>query len=136
MEEDISSSLRNDIQLLNQRKLLLKKRKEKSCKLIEELEGTLQKCVEKLGIIGDGLGNDYYDDYCTEATLHFGGEDEVEDGDGIPGELPPTSLANDDASLFSADDDEKKLHVKNECSQGDSDCQGNVNGLLKGAERL
>ena len=119
-EEEISSSLRNDIQLLNQRKLLLKKRKEKSRKLIEELEGSLQKCIERLGIIGGG--QDYnieyeYDEYYSEII-------EEEECDGIPGELPPTIDTDDgDGDASFSDIDVNGNQGKVACDEHDSTSQ-------------
>ena len=113
-EEEISSCLRNDIQILNQRKLLMKKRKEKSRKLIEELEGSLQKCVERLGIISGGDDDNEYDDYYS---------DESDNDDGVPGELP-FAVDNDDDTSFAGNDE--NLNQNNiECNHGDSVCQEN-----------
>ncbi len=120
-EEETSSSLRNDIQVLNQRKLQLKKRKEKSRKLIEELEGSLQKCVERLGIISSGDDDDEYahdDDY----------SDDDDKNDGVPGEVPSAVDNDDDTSFTSNDENRNQNNV--ECDHVDPVCQGTAENLI------
>ena len=53
LEEQSSSLLQNDIELLNKKKIVLKKRTENNVQLVKELEGTLEKCLERLRRVMD-----------------------------------------------------------------------------------
>jgi len=48
LEEQTSSSLQGEIEMLNKKKIVLKKRTENNVQLVKELEGTLEKCLERL----------------------------------------------------------------------------------------
>jgi len=48
VEEQTSSMLHAEIETLNKKKIVLKKRTENNVQLVKELEGTLEKCLERL----------------------------------------------------------------------------------------
>ena len=65
-EEQTSSILQNDIELLNKKKIVLKKRTENNVQLVKELEGTLEKCLERLSRVLDADNDDANDDVDTK----------------------------------------------------------------------
>ena len=47
-EQQHSSALRKDVQLLNQRKVIFRKRTDNNFKLVKDLDLSLEKCLERL----------------------------------------------------------------------------------------
>ena len=48
LEQQHSSALRKDVQLLNQRKVIFRKRTDNNFKLVKDLDLSLEKCLERL----------------------------------------------------------------------------------------
>ena len=95
-EQQSSSRLQTDIELLNKKKIVLKKRTENNVQLVKELEGTLDKCLERLRRVMDvDDDNDVDakeevkiddDDYHDQQLSENGHENMVMDTEEVPNE--------------------------------------------------
>ena len=123
-EEITSSSLRNELQQLDQRKALFRKRTDKNLKLVKDLEMSLEKCLERLRTALDALREK--ESSAGTSNLHLGESDDdstSEDDDGAGSSDPPkeSGVGEEADKKVVADNDDD--HANSTCRPSHVDVQ-------------